>query len=75
MTTKLPPIEGRLRTRCAKCGYEFYIGMSLAMKMGINTGHCSCGACGTFLHAEILEGDEMWTEEFDKFLERTKGTA
>ena len=68
----LKPIEGRLRTRCGECQYEFYIGLSLAMQMGMNSGHCTCPQCKTFLHAEILEGDEAWTEKFDKHLARTK---
>jgi hypothetical protein len=68
--TTLKPIEGRLRTRCAKCETEFYIGPSLAMKSGVNSGHCTCPKCQTFLHVEILEGDEAWTEPFDEYLAR-----
>jgi transcription elongation factor Elf1 len=70
--TTLKPVEGRLRTRCAKCETEFYVGPSLSMKMGVNSGHCTCAKCQTFLHVEILEGDEAWTEPFDDYLARTR---
>jgi hypothetical protein len=30
----------------------------------MNTGHCTCPKCQTFLHVEILEGDAAWTEPF-----------
>lgn len=46
--------------------------MSLSMKMGVNSGHCTCQKCNTFLHVEILEGDEAWTEPFDDYLARTR---
>ena len=72
MTTTLKPIEGRLRTRCSECQHEFYCGLSLAMRCGMNTGHASCSKCNTFLHIEMLEGDAAWTEPMAKYLERTK---
>lgn len=76
MSSSLPPVEGRLRTRCCKCQYPFYCGQSYAMKLGVNSGNCSCPSCSTFLHLEILEGDEAWTEVFDDFIQRTgKGIA
>lgn len=72
MKTKLQPIDGRLRTNCSECKREFYIGKSMAMQMGMNTGHCTCPSCKTFLHVEILEGDAAWTEPFDNYFKRTK---
>lgn len=69
--TTLKPVEGRLRTHCSVCQHEFYIGLSIAMQMGMNTGHCTCPRCKTFLHVEILEGDAAWTEAWDKYLKRT----
>lgn len=73
--TTLKPVEGRLRTHCSECQHEFYIGLSMAMKMGMNTGHCTCSQCKTFLHVEILEGDAAWTESFEKYLKRTRANA
>ncbi len=71
MASTLPPIDGRLRTQCSECKIEFYVGLSLAMQSGINSGHGSCPKCRTFLHIEILEGDSAWTEPFDNYLKRT----
>lgn len=71
--TTLKPIEGRLRSACSECGAEFYVGLSLAMRIGMNTGHGTCPnpKCQTFLHIEILEGDAAWTEPFQAYLKRT----
>lgn len=69
--TTLKPVEGRLRTACSECQAEFYIGLSLAMRCGMNTGHCTCPKCQTFLHIEILEGDAAWTEPFQQYLKRS----
>lgn len=71
----LAPRHGRLRTRCSVCEAEFYIGASIAMQMGMNTGHCTCAKCKTFLHVEILEGDVAWTERHSDWLERAKGES
>jgi hypothetical protein len=70
----LPPIAGRLRTRCGACQHEFYCGRSLSMQMGLNSGHCSCPKCNTFLHVECLEGDAAWTEPHSVWLERIRET-
>ena len=70
---KLEPIAGRLRTRCQNCNHEFYIGKSLAMQCGINSGHCTCPNCKTFLHVEVLEGDAAWTERHNDYVEKLKG--
>lgn len=69
--TTLKPIEGRLRSACSECGAEFYVGLSISMQMGMNSGHASCPKCSTFLHIEILEGDAAWTEPFEKYLKRS----
>lgn len=66
----LKPIEGRLRTRCSECSKEFYIGASIAMLAGVNSGHGSCPACNTFLHFEALEGDVAWSENHSVWLSR-----
>jgi hypothetical protein len=71
----LAPVDGRLRTRCAVCKHEFYIGASIAMRMGLNTGHCTCPSCKTFLHCELLEGDEAWTERHSDWLKRAAGIS
>ncbi len=68
---ELPPVTGFLRTRCCECGKKFYIRPSLSMQLGHNSGHCTCTKCKTFLHVELLEGDEAWTEEWDRWLKRT----
>ena len=70
MATTLKPVEGRLRTRCSECQAEFYVGLSLAMQCGLNSGHAPCPKCRTFLHIEILEGDAAWTEPFNAWLKR-----
>jgi hypothetical protein len=31
--TALKPVEGRLRSACSECGAEFYIGLSISMRM------------------------------------------
>lgn len=61
-----------LRTRCCQCNHPFQIRPSLSMQMGRNTGHASCPNCKTFLHVEILEGDEAWTEPWDQYVQREK---
>lgn len=66
--TARPPIY---RTRCGKCGHDFRIGPSMSMQMGHNSGCVSCPKCDQFLHVELLEGDEAWTEPWDQFLKRT----
>lgn len=60
------------RTRCCKCGHPFRIKPSLSMQHGINSGHVSCPKCKEFLHVELLEGDEAWTEAWQAYLSRTK---
>lgn len=72
---KLEPKQGRLRTRCCACDLEFYIGASISMRMGMNTGHCSCPKCETFLHVEILEGDMAWTERHSEWCKRARGES
>ncbi len=71
--SNLAPIAGRLRTRCCACSAEFYIRPSLAMQMGLNTGHCTCKNCNAFLHVEALEGDVAWTELHRDYLAKLEG--
>jgi hypothetical protein len=68
--SSLQPEEGRLRTRCSECTKEFYIGTSLAMQFGLNSGHGSCPRCQTFLHFEALEGDIAWSEKHSDWLSK-----
>jgi len=68
--SSLAPMQGRLRTRCSQCSHEFYIGPSLAMQMGMNTGHAGCPKCRAFLHIEVLEGDVAWSELHSTWLEK-----
>lgn len=60
------------RTRCCKCQHEFKIKPSLSMQHGHNSGCGSCPKCQQFLHFELLEGDEAWSEEWQAYLARTK---
>jgi hypothetical protein len=46
------------------------IGRSLAMRMGMNTGHVTCPKCESFLHVEQLEGDSASTERWERFVAR-----
>lgn len=61
-----------LETRCCKCEHPMQIRPSIAMMMGMNTGHAGCPKCQAFLHVEILEGNEAWTEPWNDYIERTK---
>lgn len=60
----------RFRTRCCCCQHPFQIGASLAMLSGHNSGHATCPKCKEFLHVELLEGDEAWTERWGDYLAR-----
>lgn len=61
----------RYKGICPVCGKELYICKSLAMLMGINTGHGSCLECGTFLHMEFNEErQEMDLEPFEEYVKR-----
>lgn len=40
----------RYKGVCPVCGKENWICKSIAMEMGINTGHGACLGCKTFLH-------------------------
>ena len=70
--SNLAPIAGNLRTRCSECNHPFYIRPSLSMRCGLNSGHCNCPKCKTFLRVEILEGDEAWTEPYEAWTKRTE---
>ena len=61
----------RYKGICPVCGKELYICKSLAMLMGINTGHGSCLDCETFLHMEFNEQrQEMALEPFEDYVKR-----
>ena len=61
----------RYKGICPVCGKELYICKSLAMLIGINTGHGCCLGCKEFLHMEFNEQrQEMDLEPFDKYVER-----
>lgn len=68
-----PPLpDGELRARYAvtcPCGHGFELGPSLAMQMGLNSGHVTCPACHTFHHVE-LAGDGATVEPWDAYKER-----
>lgn len=49
---------GELRARypvTCPCGHGFDIGPSLAMQMGVNSGHATCSRCRAFLHVELSD--------------------
>lgn len=60
-----------LVTRCCQCQHPMSIAASIAMLMGMNTGHVTCPKCHAFLHVEVLEGNEAWTELWNDYVERT----
>ena len=60
----------RIQTRCSVCQHPFSIRPSMAMRCGMNTGHVGCPKCDEFLHVELLEGNEAWTEPFADYLAR-----
>jgi len=64
--------NSKLVTRCCKCDLPFQIFPSMSMQMGVNTGHVTCPKCKAFLHVEILEGNEAWTEPWEKYIDREK---
>lgn len=53
---------------CPVCGKENWICKSIAMEMGINTGHGACLGCKTFLHITFNpERQEMDLERFEDY--------
>lgn len=61
----------RYKGICPICGKENWICMSIAMQMGINSGHGSCLGCGTFMHIQFNEErQEMDLESFDEYTKR-----
>lgn len=63
----------RYPTACCKCGHEFQIGASIAMQLGMNSGHATCPKCKTFLHVELTEDETAAvTEEWESWLDRTE---
>jgi transcription elongation factor Elf1 len=54
--------------KCPVCGKENWICKSIAMEMGINTGHGSCLGCHTFMHIKFNpERQEMDLERFEDY--------
>lgn len=65
----------RYNFTCPTCMFEQSADTSIAMRMGLNSGHGSCTNCGVFLHLEIKEemhGTEMNAILWDDFLEKKK---
>ena len=65
------PSTGHLPTHCCACGRKFSVRPSIAMLLGVNSGHVTCPGCGEFLHVEALEC-EASTERFSDWLQRTR---
>lgn len=58
----------RYKGVCPVCGKENWICKSIAMEMGINTGHGACLGCKTFLHITFNpERQEMDLERFEDY--------
>lgn len=58
----------RYKGVCPVCGKENWICKSIAMEMGINTGHGACLGCKTFLHITFNpERQEMELERFEDY--------
>lgn len=58
----------RYKGVCPVCGKENWICKSIAMEMGINTGHGACLGCKTFLHITFNpERQEMDLEKFEDY--------
>lgn len=51
--------------KCSECGKELWFKPSLAMQFNLNSGHCSCPDCKTFLHLFINENNEGMSEEWE----------
>lgn len=63
----------RYKGICPTCGKEMWICMSIAMKLGINTGCGRCPECNTFLHMTFnQEHQEMDLERFEDYQKRQK---
>lgn len=63
----------RYKGVCPVCGKENWICKSIAMEMGINSGHGSCLRCKTFLHIAFNpERQEMDLERFEDYKKTKK---
>ncbi len=59
-----------LRTRCCVCGCDIRFAPSISMQLGANTGHLTCPDCKAFLHVEVLEGNDAWSERWEDYIQR-----
>lgn len=63
--------QRRYKGMCPVCGKENWICKSIAMEIGINSGHGSYLGCGTFMHIQFnAERQEMDLEPFEEYLKR-----
>lgn len=70
---KIKDDRRRYKGICPICGKENWICMSIAMEMGINSGHGSCLGCGTFMHIQFnAERQEMDLEPFSVYETRLR---
>ena len=68
---KIKDNRQRYKAICPICGKENWICMSVAMEIGINSGHGSCLGCGTFMHIQFnAERQEMDLETFEEYVKR-----
>ncbi len=59
----------RYKGICPIYGKENWICKSIAMEIGINSGHGSCLGCGTFMHIQFnTERQEMDLEPFEEYV-------
>jgi hypothetical protein len=61
-----------IRTRCCCCNQELAFTPSAAMRSGTNSAWLICPTCQQYLHAEVLEGNEAWTEKLSAYVDREK---
>jgi len=63
----------RYNFTCPNCMFEQSADTSVAMRMGLNSGHGSCMNCDVFLHLEIipdLKGSEMKATFWSNFIDK-----
>lgn len=68
---KIKDNRRRYKGVCPLCGKENWICKSVAMEVGINSGHGRCLGCGTFMHIQFnTERQEMDLEPFEEYIKR-----
>lgn len=75
----IPPmpleLADTLSIACPTCAHAFGIGPSLMMRLGVNSGHCTCPGCKTFLHVEATGSGTASGEPWDDYAKRVHPDA